>query len=846
MLPDSALRSLLILGLATLLAGPLWAQDSAMIRGTVQSETGGTLPGATVRLDGTTRGDVTGLDGTYAITGLAPGTYRLVATFVGYAAAVREVTVAAGETGTANFTLAERALFLEGLVVTAQKRAQAIQDVPVALTSYGGDFLESIGVQELDNFAAYVPGLEVQIQSPNNPGFVVRGITSDDGDARVEPRVSVFQDGVSISKSRGSVVELFDLERVEVLKGPQGTLFGRGAQIGAVHIIQNKPTGRLDGSVTLGTGNYGELFGEGFVNVPVVPGRLFARVAGIYNERDGYIENVSGGTLNGKETGAVRASLRWLPTDATVVDLIANYQQDTPPGTSFKSGTFAPGGGDTDPTTAADLERGDDLGLDRTVWGVTLLTDYALTDVWTLEGITAYREFDSYESFDADGTAAPALWFAEDAQGQQFSQEVRATYEGGGRLSGFGGASVFWEDGSQRVPFETDERSLLALFSPLLQEAGALPVSFPLVIGGAPNVLPQFDGINPVSQQPFKTFHREQYENFGTTTALEVFADGTYAVLPRLDVTAGLRFTYEDVTGAYEVTDSETPGTLGIILGVTPNNLFAPTDGRRKASETFTSVVGRLATNYRVTGETNVFATVARGRRPNVVQVTATEVNILNDEIVWSYEAGLRGLALDERLQFDASAFYYDYFNFQTDVTELTPDGLVMETRDSGNATAQGFETSFRVALLRPLSVFANYGYIDATFDEEDADDTPQELAGNTFRLTPKHSLSAGLNLEVGAGPVGTVFFRPTYTYKSEVYFEEENAPDVRSDAFGLLDVRAGVTLPGKRFELEGFVENALDEEYIIDAGNTGGTFGIPTYIAGPPRLVGVRLTARY
>jgi iron complex outermembrane receptor protein len=147
---------------------------------------------------------------------------------------------------------------VEAVIVTAQLRQQNAIEVPFALSTYSGAQLRDLGIQEFDALSAFVPGFEVQNQSPNNPGFVMRGITSDSGNATAEPRVSVFQDGVSISKSRGSYVELLDLERVEIAKGPQSTLYGRGALIGAVNLVQNKA--RLDGfsaSAVLSGGNYG-------------------------------------------------------------------------------------------------------------------------------------------------------------------------------------------------------------------------------------------------------------------------------------------------------------------------------------------------------------------------------------------------------------------------------------------------------------------------------------------------------------------------------------------------------------------------------------------------------------
>ena len=150
---------------------------------------------------------------------------------------------------------------LDEIVVTAQLREQKTIEVPFALTAYSGQFLEDLGIQEFEQLSAFVPGFLVQNQSPNNPGFVMRGITSDSGAATAEPRVSVFQDGVSISKSRGSYVELFDLARVEVAKGPQSTLYGRGALIGAVNLVQNRAQpGQTDAYANIEAGDAPEVY----------------------------------------------------------------------------------------------------------------------------------------------------------------------------------------------------------------------------------------------------------------------------------------------------------------------------------------------------------------------------------------------------------------------------------------------------------------------------------------------------------------------------------------------------------------------------------------------------------
>jgi outer membrane receptor protein involved in Fe transport len=278
-LPTRFLPILLCTALLTLGIAEVRAQETGDIAGTVTSSEGETLPGATVQILGLDRGTSTGAGGDFDLRRVPTGDHVLTVRFVGYRTLERDVTVRPGETTTVRVALTPRNVALEGVVVTSQKRVQRIQEVPVAITAYNGDFLEELGINQADELSSYVPGLEVQLQSPNNPGFVVRGITSDNGDSRIEPRVSVFKDGVSISKSRGSVVELYDLERVEVLKGPQGTLFGRGAQIGAVHIIQNKAQNETSARLEVGTGNYGERFATGHVNVPLVDDQLFGRVA---------------------------------------------------------------------------------------------------------------------------------------------------------------------------------------------------------------------------------------------------------------------------------------------------------------------------------------------------------------------------------------------------------------------------------------------------------------------------------------------------------------------------------------------------------------------------------------
>lgn len=857
----------------------------ATVQGRVTDDaTGAPLATVTVRVLGTDRSTMTDSAGRFRLARLQPGTRSLAFETLGYRSRVMRLTLAADELTVVNVALTSAPLALEGVVVTSQKRQQAVQEVPIAITVHDGGFLKSTGIGELDQLSAYTPGLEVQIQSPNNPGFVVRGITSDNGDARMESRVSVFQDGVSISKARGSVVELFDLERVEVLKGPQGTLFGRGAEIGAVHLIQNKARNERSARLTLGPGSYGDWFAEGSANAPWLEDRLFARVAGVYHTRQGYVENLAGSDLNGKETLALRGLLHWVPDALTGVDVIVNWQNDTPPGTAFKSGVFAPTGGTTAPWTPAFLggdDRFEHPGVDRTVWGATVLADRDLSPAWTLQGIAAYRRFDSHEASDADGTSAPALQFTEDAWGDQYSAELRALYSSGGRLTGFLGGSAFHESAAQSIGFATDERSLYPLLTRVIrvQSDGAFPET-PAVVDGRPNLVdslppnivdlapifwPDDAGLYTTLLQglvgtPLNPYHEEAFTNYGRNTAFELFADGTLKLTDRFHVTAGVRGTFEQLWSGIRVRQSDQPTLLGNLTGAAPNAVFPPTRDQERVHDqgTFLSAVGRLAVDFAVSEEMNLYGSVARGRRPPVIQEYETNpianFEILPDEGVWSYEVGGKGFAAGRRLQYEVAAFYYDYRDFQTRANpELTGAGIAFDT-DVGQATAYGGELSLVRRVSRALSLFGSYAYIEARFDDTGPTGQDQYLAGHTFRLTPKHSLAGGLGLRAPT-PLGIAFLRPGYTWKSRVYFEEEwqqetfiegEAPGLYQDAFGLLNVRAGITTTDGRATVELFGTNLLDADYIIDAGNTGLTFYAPTYIPGPPRLLGLRVTARF
>ncbi|WP_114953081.1 TonB-dependent receptor [Sphingosinicella terrae] len=808
----------------------------------------------------------------------------------------------------------------ESIVVTAQLREQSLVEVPMAITAVDGAFLDAFGLNDFEELSRFVPGFEVQNQSPNNPGFNMRGITSDSGSAFVEPRVSVFQDGVSISKSRGSYVELFDMERVEIVRGPQSTLYGRGALIGAVNLIQNKADpGGFEGLLRAGYGSHDSLLLEGMVNAPLGE-RAAVRVSGRYRQRDGYVENLLGEDLNSTDTGAIRGTLRLEPADRVSIDVIGNYQEDHPSGTSFKSLAFNPTDpatgavlGDGRPWTAATLapgagfEDGRPLGLDREVWGVTGIVRAALGDAFTLTSITAWREFDSLEIFDADGISLAALTAAEDAQGEQLSQELRLTYESD-RVTAFVGASYFNEEGSQRTPSQFDERILLARLTGTLNGgplAPGRPASDPAssaLFGQTAFTAALLQGAAAASgvalpaplaagiAANLKADHRETSTNFSETESFDIFGDVTVRVTDRLELGAGLRYSHDDKASGISAAVLNGRSILGGFIGalglpaaqrdalltalaapgatsIPPSAQFpvplfglgsqpTPNNGETIVADLDDGgFTWRLVARYELTPTSSLYANYARGRRPELLSASppatpfgAARFDLVDAETVDSFEIGARSQTRD--LLLDGSVFYYRYDNFQTTVQQ----GTLFVVTNAGEAEAYGFEGQARWRAGSGLSLFATYAFNHSRF-------TTGVRDGNRFRLSPDHSLSLGAIIGADIGP-GRLSFAPSLTWRSRVYFDDDNdRPDLQTVATGaliadlvqdetqggyaLVNARLGYTLDD-RYEIELFVNNLLDEEYIKDAGNTGDAIGFPTFIAGEPRLYGVQATVRF
>lgn len=726
------------------------------------------------------------------------------------------------------------------ITVTAQKREQSIQDVPITISALDGDTLNALGIDQFDKLSDFVPGLVVQQQSINNNGYVIRGITSDDGGAPIAPRVSVYLNGADVSRSRGSYFEVYDIERVEVVKGPQATLFGTAASIGAISFITNKPQEEFEAEISVRAGEFDTQEITGFVTGgnEFVQGRL----AVVSRERDGYVENAGEGDLNGYERIGVRPSLRITPNDALTIDLVYNYEDADDPGTGFVSENllFTDNAGLSAPVST---NLGDsDIGIDRETNDFNATVNWDINDTWSFTYIGAYRDHDSAEVFDADGTSIEFLNFAELADGEQTSHEVRWNFNGD-RLNAFFGLSYFDEEATQTVPFATEEGLFLSCIGAF---AG---LGIPDCFGGATALAT--GGV--ASELPYESF----FSNDADNQAFSAFADVSYQVTDRLEVTAGVRFVDEERESTYTselpistlalgVALQQNPGVTAetlIALGV-PLDLFGGavfnTNGATIGGDTDdTIVLPRLNVRYQINDTTNIYATYAEGERSEVLDFSNGSPNLVPSEEISNVEIGIKGSLFDGRLGYAASTFYQDYENFQVTVIDENSGQRIPE--NAGDATNVGIETEFTFIATENLTLLANYAFIDAEIDN-DAENG--EFAGNQFRLQPENT--AAFSYIYKRSISNSLQFTSTgsWTYRDNVFFDIEN--EFEEDAVSLVNLKVGISALDDNWSVELFANNLFDKEYIIDAGNTGDGFGFPTFIEGAPQIIGAQFTKRF
>jgi outer membrane receptor protein involved in Fe transport len=822
------------------------AQGGVAVRGKVSDGAGKPVAGATVTVQGFRRSVNTNANGEFYLQGLPAEGATLVASFAGYEPAAVDVSRQSG-VDEISITLSRSEVALEPVTVTAQQREQQMLDIPMTMSTLSAQMLENTATRDLEQLSNFVPGLNIRIQTPHRPSFVIRGLTSDEVSPTAQPRVSVYFNNVPTSRASMAVTELYDMERVEVIKGPLGTLFGRGAQVGAVNFITKKPAADFGGYVSASLGSFSMREAQGAVNIPILKNKLTARAAGIYSYQDGFVKNTSGGTLNGKNTAGGRFSLSYLPVRDLKLDFVASYQNDDNPGTAFMSKRFPNANGVKDIfTREATLDSGKAWYNRRKVFTSSLDAKYYLNASSYLSSTTSFAHNDVAHRWDGDGTLAPAIDMAEFVRARQLTQELRYSFSPGSRLNGFVGASYWRENVEQRYWFNPNEQHMAYLIistmlpgnPPLITDDGK---AYPITHLPNNSMLGMM-GMTPGS--PLPTYHEEENKSGAVNQAGEIFADVTLLILPKLSLTAGIRGAYEAFTmsnTSYMVAGENT--VLGLLFpGPPAPNLFFKPVPDTTVKRNFASLTYRASLKYDFNPRSTAYVGYSKGRRPNVIQYNQQgEFEVMSDETVHSFDAGLK--LATQRLWLDVGVFYQLYRNFQTSRWDAMSIGYLVD--DAGSATSYGAEATARAAVWKYLEVFGNYAYIHARFDGQGSNGQDQEYAGNAFRLTPDHSFAVGFSAKADVARGLQLVFTPACSWRSHVWFEDANDLDVaglEQNAYGLLSANLALRFGEPGVVLSVFGTNLLNEKFIIGAGNTGMMFGVPTYVPGMPRMLGAKL----
>jgi iron complex outermembrane recepter protein len=811
-----------------------------LLKGRIHDSEKNILPGASLIIQGTKFGVNANESGEYLFDQIPTGKLKIQASFVGYKTLTLDFDVQPGE-NYLDLTLDHADIRLDGVTVTSQKREQQPVDVPITLSVIDSRFMEDNNISGMDQLSQYVPGLQVRMQGIDRPSFVIRGLTSDEVSPAAQPRISVFYNNVPVSRTNGSAMELFDMQQIDVLKGPQGTLFGRGAEIGAINYISKKPERDFTGFVTAGIGNYNQKDLSGAINIPIIKDKLLVRAAGMYDYHDGYIRNTFEGNLNGKKTSAGRFSASYLPNTDNRLDLVLNYQKDDNPGLGFMSMNYNNTEGTADPFGyVASLEQGKKLENRRDIFDAALTLKHFFNANSYITSISSYRDLSSYSRWDGDGTAAAAIDMSEDDGASQFYQELRYNYSVKNKLNGSIGGSYWNETASQNYWFSPNEQDMFHLFF----NTGSLvtPDGQPDPVSNLPND-PQ---LGPLAGLPLVTDHQEENNNNAANQSLEGFADANYQLTAKLSITAGVRIINEwiNLTNMAQMTGGS-PSTLGFLSGNYPNLFFKPSP-ENKINTANTAVTYRGGLKYSFSENSMMFANYSKGRRPKVLQFTsAGEEQVLDAEIVNSYDLGFK-TAIHQRFWSDAGIFYYDYLDFQTSAWVADPSTGEFNyiVKDGGKASSYGAEVNLKYAVLKGLQLFGNYAFIHARFADTDVDGAMQNYAGNMFRLTPEHSFSVGLNARFNIIRNIYLFVVPSYSWQTKIFFEDANTPGLEQEGYGLLSFRTGIGY--KNIMLSFYVSNLLGQKYIVSAGNTGSLFGDPTQIPGAPAMFGTKLSWKF
>jgi len=708
--------------------------------------------------------------------------------------------VAIGAVGAISFStaLAQQASdtgpVLEEIVVSAQRTQESLQDVPISVTALGEADLERRQITNTLDLISQVPNLV----GSNNVGlgsatsFFLRGVGQDESIATSDPAVGTYIDGVYIARQINNNSYLYDVARIEVLRGPQGTLYGRNTSGGAVRVITTRPEDEFNGYLDLSYGDYDRYSVKGMLNAPFNDVLAFRLNAFVLGQDEGFIKSLTTGKEYWAPEGAGgRVQLRYNPSDTFDATLSIDYADEK--GTEVVGSDF---NRNTDKDFFTVVSGLEDQFAETDQLGVTLNMEFAIGDM-TLESISGWRDLNQTYRIDLSDDVVPQYVLPHDSNHEQLSQEFTLSATSG-KLDWLAGVFYMKEENSSTVGDE------LFLFG------GALAGNF-----------------------------RKTLDNDADSYA--IFAQGTYNLTEHFAVTLGGRYTEEDksvdVTQYVVLPGPATgggggfPGAKGILVPLwdtsdieaagTPSNV------------TFTEFTPKVALEYRQNEDLLWYASYTEGFKSGGWNARVTDpldFVLFNPETVESYEAGLKSELFDNRLRANLTLYRADYSDFI--ITALNEDGRFV-TINAAETRIQGVEAELMFRATNSLDLFGNLGTMDGEYLKLVGASFP---ITNEIKRTPEISYQLGFNWTIPTPAFGGGFFTTTtFSHQDEYYGGLENDPVELSEAIDLVDFLVGYAPDDGRWTIEGSCKNCSDEQYHHSTLNFG-TLGFATQFPGLPR----------
>ena len=719
------------------------------------------------------------------------------------------------------------------ITVTARKREENIQDTPIAITAFSADDLKKRSVYTLDGIGDYTPNLVFDKGTGGTGGststqIYIRGIGQADFLFTTEPGVGIYVDGIYHPRSIGSIMDLVDIERVEVLKGPQGTLFGKNSVGGAINVVSRKPGNEFSGGVEAIYGKFDRIDVRAHLNIPLVEDKLAASLAFSSHDIDGYVKRpLAGDELGGINSKGVRGQLLWTPADNFDFLLSADYtrhRDDAIANTLIDvdqtgsliglwNGLVAPSQMVfyDDSYISDDPFESNGTGpnfSDLDLWGISGVATWR-AGALTFKSITAYRNQDAFFGHDSDHS--PLTYFEQtvDDDQEQFSQELQVNgTHFDDRLDWVLGALYFHEEGLSTYRI---------LFAPGLYDAlELLPTGVIPGLGGMGNPIhPALDFDGAVSAG----IDNDSYA---------AFAHASFDITDRFSISGGVRYTFDE-KGFDSILERFSAGVITHDVSI---------------KDDWSAWTPKVSLDYDVTDNVMAYVSAARGFKSGGFNGRPTNAFVamqpFDPEYVWTYEAGFKSEFVNRRLILNGAMFYSDYTNMQLLSVAIDEfGGIVALVENAGEAEIKGFELEMNAIPFRDARLDFGIGFLDAKYKELDPSVSSITLDDDLVK-TPAWNISVGGEYTVWLADDFGATLRADYSYRSTTQHVADNNPLLEQEPYSLLNLRLTFAPDDGPWSLAVFATNVTDKLYISNGLSQFDTLGTTDVTYGRPREWGV------